>query len=665
VWEDVSLTDVEALKFAKASAVSPSLATMYVNLHSSYRTFCQQFRAGGAASGTLQEMATYTLGTWTYAYEVQTRAQRMVSSPADEAEPALTLDDVLLEYLPPTHPHLPLLLGYTTSLFREYAEWLRPILPALIALTMGVSRRAALELVHALFAVAGYGWEDFTVCMAVSKLVEREDEYLAWLSREMDWRWMRQYTGHFLRIPREYESFTKVVQRAFDVGVTKRYDLNEVGVCFGGEATRPDVEEMEDALSQLVQKVCLYALQSGATRDIINLYCALPSKRAALPSLNLLIHLTIQTIRTDFPDAPLENLAKKPLDLNLLRTTLPPTVLKSHISRLLANPPLASLAVSIARDWKEHINYDDDEEDDESTSDFLDRVEREYLTATEGVVWRFEDVLSEWMGVWPDGRQLWSNQIPRTQKMLPSVVVDEEEEEDDDEEEDFAGSLVKRVVRRSGLIAETPVPKRDGGRTSERKGVLERLFKLSSIGQTEKRPRTERTRIKLIGSEEGESFLQRIGLVRKAGAERGNVGTLEERTAVEDDTPPKRTRERTSPRRLPGKGRKRRRFDHTSDEEGSIDEEESDVENIVPTRPPRKGRKRCKSGTILLTQLVDTSDEEDPATSDVDELSISIKEPPRAALARLAVNRRVSSSMLVRESSPIALGDESDDELAM
>jgi hypothetical protein len=72
---------------------------------------------------------------------------------------------------------------------------------------------------------------------------------------------------------------------------------------------------------------------------------------------------------------------------------------------------LASLAVCIARDWKEHINYDDDDEEnedpeEESTSDFLDRAEREYLTATEGVVWRFKDVLLEWMGIWPDGRQL-------------------------------------------------------------------------------------------------------------------------------------------------------------------------------------------------------------------------------------------------------------------
>jgi hypothetical protein len=426
---------------------------------------------------------------------------------------------------------------------------------------------------------------------------------------------------------------------------------------------RRDVEEIEDVLSQLVQKVCLYALQSGATRDIIDLYLALPSKRAALPSLNLLIHLTIQTIRTDFPDTPLENLAKKSLDFALLRTTLPTTVLKSHIYRLLGTPALASLAVSIARDWKEHINYDDEEEvgdpEQETTSDFLDRVERQYLTATEGVVWRFEDVLSEWMGIWPDGRQLWSNQIPRTRKMLPSLVVEEE-----DDEEEFAGSIVKRVIPRSGLVVETPVPKKDGGETSERKGILERLFKLSSIGQTEKKPRTERIKVKLTETEEGISFLQRMGLVRKAAAEEGDVGTLEEGEPVKDDAPSKKTRKRTSPRRLPSKGRKRRRFDHTSDED-SIDEEESDVENIVPTRQPRKGRKRRKSGTILLTQLVDTSDEEDPATSDVDELSISIKEPPRAALARLAVNRRVSSSMRVRESSPITPGDESDDELAM
>jgi hypothetical protein len=275
---------------------------------------------------------------------------------------------------------------------------------------------------------------------------------------------------------------------------------------------------LEDVLSQVVQKVCLYALQSGATRDIIDLYHALPSKRAALPSLNLLIHLTIQTLCTDFPDTPLENLDKKSLDFALLRTTLPPAVLKSHISRLLGTAVLASLAVSIAHEWKEHINYDEDEDEEEdpeqeSTSDFLDRAEREYLTATEGVVWRFEDVLSEWMGIWPDGRQLWSNRIPRTQKMLPSLVIEEEEEEEDE----FTGSLVKRVVPRSGLLVETPVPKRDGGETTERKGVLERLFRLSSIGQTEKKPRTERIGIKLMESEEGTSFRQRMGLVRRAG----------------------------------------------------------------------------------------------------------------------------------------------------
>jgi hypothetical protein len=140
--------------------------------------------------------------------------------------------------------------------------------------------------------------------------------------------------------------------------------------------------------------------------------------------------------------------------------------------------------------------------------------------------------------------------------MLSSLVVEEEEEEDE-----FAESLVKRVVPRSGLLVETPVPKRDSGETSARKGVLERLFKLSSIGQTEKKLRTERIGVKRTESREGISFRQRMGLVRRAGDERGNVGMLEWRAAFKDDTPRTKTVERPSPRRFPSKARKRRRFD--------------------------------------------------------------------------------------------------------
>ena len=59
----------------------------------------------------------------------------------------------------------------------------------------------------------------------------------------------------------------------------------------------------------------------------------------------------------------------------------------------------------------------------------------------------------------------------------------------EDEDEEFGGSLVKRYVPRSGLVLETPVQSRGVDFMSERKGVLERLFKLTSIGQTVKSAR--------------------------------------------------------------------------------------------------------------------------------------------------------------------------------
>ena len=674
------MTDVEALKRAKASAVSTSLATMYDSLHSSYRTFCLQVRRRqGSIGSTLAEISMYTLGTWTYEYEAQTTRTTNLAShtPGSTTEPILTLDDVLLEYLPPIHSHLPLLLGYTVSLLNEYREWIRPLLPSLILLTASVCKRAAIELAHSLFDVAGSGWGDFILCMTVSRLIGREDEYLAWLAENMGDECLVQYMGHFLRIPRDYASFTRVVQRTIEVGVTKKYDdQKEIDLSVRGETMRHDLEDMEAILSQLVQKVCVWALQSGSTNDLVKLYNTLSSDRAQLSSLNLLLHLTIQTLHPDYPSVSLVRLSKTHLNFSPLRAIFPPPVLKSHISRLLEIPGLSAMAVAIAQDWKEHIDYDDEDDEDpdhvESISDFLDRVEREYLSATEGVKWRFEDVLAEWIGEWPDGTQLGSSKIPRMRKtswILSEQDVQEKEhgpEDEQEEEEEFAGSLVKRVVPRSGLIVETPVPQRAGTNgidISERKGGAERLFRLTSIGQTEKqRPSNA---IDLENNLEGESFMDRLGLEGKHGSIGGQVescGILDARIVVEDD---ERNMESRQPRRSSRKARqKRRRFDdsESDSEEGSI-YEESDVENIVPKT---RKRRQCKSDSTPLTNFVNTSVEEEPSTSDVDELSISIEErAPRHALQNLMVNCRVSSSMVVRESSPINMADSSDDELGI
>jgi len=632
---------------------------------------------------TLAEIATYTLGTWTYEYEAQTtRTTNLANNtPGSSTEPILTLDDVLLEYLPPTHPHLPLLLGYTVSLFHEYRQCIRPLLPSLILLTAGVCRRAAIELAHSLFDVAGFGWDDFALCMAVSRLVGREDEYLAWLAGNMRSEFSVQYMGHLLRIPRDYPSFTRVVQRAIDVGVTRKYDdLKDIHLSVYEETMRHAVEDIEAVLSQLVQKVCIWALQSGSINDLIKLYNTLPAKRAKLPSLNLLLYLTIQTLHPDYPSISLARLSKSRLDFAPLRAIFPPAILRSHISRLLQTPALSAMAVTIARDWKEHIDYDDEDDEDpdhvESTSDFLDRVEREYLSATEGVKWRFEDVLTEWIGEWPDGTQLGSSKIPRMRKALwvdnEDDVEEKEEasgEEEEEEEEEFAGSLVKRVFPRSGLIVETPVPQRNGTNgidMSERKGVLERLFRLNSIGQTEKKRRSES--IDLERSVGGESFMDRIGLREKYGSIGGKEAScriLNARTVVEDDIKRERKKKPQQQRQHSRKARqKRRRFeDNESDsEQGSI-YEESDVENVVPKT---RKRRQYKRDSTLLTNLGGTLDMEEPSTSDVDELSMSIEAPPaRHALQNLLVNCKVSSSMLVRESSPINMADSSDDELAI
>ena len=621
----------------------------------------------------------YTLGTWTYEYEAQTtRITNLAShSPGSPTEPILTLDDVLLEYLPPTQSHLPLLLGYTVSLLNEYREWMRPLLPSLILLTAGVCRRAAIELTHSLFDVAGFGWGDFTLCMTMSRLLGREDEYLAWLAENMGGEFLVQYMGHFLRIPRDYASFTRVVQRTIEVGVTKKYDnQKEIDHSLCGEIMRHDLGDMEAVLSQLVQKVCIWALQSGSTNDLVKLYNTLLSKRAKLSSLNLLLHLTIQTLHPDYPSISLVRLSKTHLDFNPLRSIFPPPILKSHISRLLEIPGLSAMAVAIARDWKDHIDYDDEDDEDpehvESISDFLDRVERDYLSATEGVKWRFEDVLAEWIGEWPDGTQLGSSKIPRMRKtpwILNEQDVQEKQEDledEEEEEEEFAGSVVKRVVPRSGLIVETPVPQRGGTNginISERKGVLERLFQLTSIGQTEKQRRH-----KAIDLVEGDSFMDRLGLEGKHGSIGGKLescGILDVRTLVEEDVEHQRKRKSRQQRRSSTKaGQKWRRFDDGESDsgEGSI-YEESDVENI---RPKMRKRRQCKSDATLLTNFVDTSVEEEPSTSDVDELSISIEErPPRHVLRNLMVNRKVSSSMVVRESSPINMAGSSDDELGI
>jgi hypothetical protein len=339
----------------------------------------------------------------------------------------------------------------------------------------------------------------------------------------------------------------------------------------------------------------------------------------------------------------------------MVRQIFPPQTLKSQISSLLASSTLSSLGISIARDWKDHINFDDESEDLESIQEFLERIEREFLTETEGVKWRFEDVLEEWIGEWPDGREIGSSKIPRVRRILDI----EEEEEWNDEEDDFGGSLVKRVVPRSGLVIETPIQSHGKEMVSERKAVLERLFKLTSIGQSAKGVRT-----KSLLSEEidgGSSFLERLGqrpIQSRDKDESGYKRRVDKRRIVSDDetsisknNDPKGSVIETSIHNR----RKRRRFEE-SDDDSDIsayedEEEDNDLEN----------------------HSVESNSELDPSTSDIDELSISLPDP-RHALQCLPINRKSTNlqpsstrlkKMLVRESSPAFFDDESDDELAI
>jgi hypothetical protein len=138
----------------------------------------------------------------------------------------------------------------------------------------------------------------------------------------------------------------------------------------------------------------------------------------------------------------------------------------------------------------------------------------------------------------------------------------------------------------------------------------------------------------------------------------------------------------------------RKRVIESDDEETSIykdsDPEYMVTETVIPS--PRKRRRFAQSDTEsdgsvyeesanedsdLENQSVQSESETDiPPTSDVDELSISIT-PSRSALQGITINRtpkkspshhnsaRITSKFLVRESSPIILDDESDDELAL
>ena len=683
MWEDVSLTDLDALRIAKESVANVSIANMYTRLHSAYRIFVQQL-ARGRQGGSLGEIATYTLGTWTYLYEQQSTTK--IADTPNKEEPPLTLDDVLLEYLPPTHPHLPLLLGYTVALFIDYVEVVLPLFPSLILLTNTVSRRGALELTLALFSTAQHCyWEDFSMCMAISRLIGSEDEYLHWLSENMTPQNFAcgQGLGHLLRLGREYPSFAPAVIRAVRLSVPTDKSIRSA------DSSNPD-EWSLIFCTELVQLVCTYSIQSKSTKHLIQLADALPSRTTVLPSLALLVHLTIKAIVPDYPNTNLLPLtrrrltfdddddlteyglvtpARPPPGFDLLRNVIPPAILKKQIFELLSFPKFASLGIAISRDWKDHINYDDEDHEDpdnlESTSDFLDRMEREYLTETEGVKWRFEDVLAEWVGEWPDGKEIGSTKIPRTKRIvLEEKYLDEEREE----EEEWAGTLIKRSVPRSGLVLETPLQSRGTlDAKTERKAVLERLFKLNSIGRNGKTHRTKETAME---ETDGGSFLERIGSqsssterypwlesgegadveieeVKRHPRSKKRSARSEEGSIYKDSDP-----ERPVSQMINSRSRKRRRFDveNTDDDSDGSVYENSDLEN----------------------QSVQSDSALEPSTSDVDELSISF-ENPRLALRGIPFNRKLShrtsttslAKSLVRESSPILLDDASDDELAI
>jgi len=609
---------------------------------------------------TLGQIATYELGTWTYLYEKQCPAQH-TETPSDD--PIITLDDVLLEYLPPTHPHLPLLLGYMTALIKDFTEVIQPLLPSLIFLTRTVSRRATLDLTHCLFEVAEYGWEDFSLCMAISRLIGRDDEYLLWLSRHMNWGFIHGGgIGHLLRLGRDYPSLAALT-------------ASIVQICVPRKRTPLD-PNLEAVLTELILLVCTHSIQSGSAKQLIPLASALPPQHTPLPSLSLLLHLTIKSYCPHHSNTVLYPLVNRNLTFALLRQVLPSATLKSRLTELFTDPLLAPLAMAISREWKDHIDYDDESDNFESTQEFLERVEREYLTATEGVKWRFEDVLAEWIGEWPDGRQMGSTRVPRTRR-ITVVEEDDEDEVEEEEEEEFGGSLVKREVPRSGLLMDTPVPRRGVDPRTERRTVLEKLFKLSSIGRTGTR---KRVIDRVVDEDAGSSFLDRLGLgqvplrnddkpemmpygrgTRRNHKRRSILSDLDDEASVYKDS----SSETQSTRNVSRKRQRRRRIDDSDDES---DENVSEDSNSVQYDDD-------DDDDNIENQSVPLDSDINPATSDVDELSISI-DTNRSALKGITLNKttrhdsrrssmRTPNKTLVRESSPVLMDEVSEDELAL
>lgn len=638
VVEAAEFSEEHALKYARTTA-NGSLAKMYDNLYVSYRTFLRQIKSG-CAMCSLAEIATYTLGTWTYLYEKQSSANMATPS----QQPVLTLDDVLLEYLPPTHPHHSLLLGYTIALFNDYGTSIRPMLPSLILLTYEYSRRATLELLHVLFSVAGSGWEDFLLCMVLSRLIGYEDEYLKWLTQHMTLAYVLEGgLGHVLRVCKDYSSAAPVVIRGIQLAIPA--------------SSKPASPDLDPILSDFVQLICTRSLESQSTLYLRQLVSVLPAKHTPLPSLSLLVHLTLKSLNPSHPNTAFQTLQKRVLDYSPLRQTIPASALKPLIITLLADPNTSSLAIAVTRDWKEHIDYDEEIDDHfESTAEFLDRIERDYLTATEGVKWRFEDVLAEWVGEWPDGRELGTSKIPR----IRNVVVEEPFSEITEEpgEEEWGGSIVKRDVVRSGLLMETPVPK--DGRGDEKSVVLGRLFRLAGLGSSVRRKR----HIDVPDDDTSAPFMQRLGREKSLTSLR--KGPSAQRKSSADNQPSKGNSYMTEisdeDLGFPGddlsssttRKRRRRRFGDNDSETDESVYEEHDIEN-----------QSVHDDLDMYSEL---------PTSDVDELSISY-EPQQSS--HKCTNRRprrsssrhslasITNKMLVRESSPIILEDPSDDELAI
>jgi hypothetical protein len=579
----VGIAIADAMKHCQRTVANVYVFNAFWTLFGSYRTFLHHMLSDGS-SKSLAEIATYTLGTWTYLYEKQQRLE----SPAEQ-QPELTLDDVLLEYLPPTHPHLPLLLGYTVALLCDYIEMIRPLLPSLVLLTESFSTRATLELLHALFSSAGTSWDDFLVCMSLSKQVGREDEYLHWLSQHMSVTFASEGLGHFLRLGRDYPSLSAAIIRGIQLVVPK---------------TRATLDPtLESLVADLVQLICTSAIESHSPTHLTNLATCFHPQLTPLPSLTLLIHLTHHSLSPSHPlDALLPLVARTPSFLPL-RQSLPSQTLKAILTHLAVHPTLSPLAISLVRDWKQQIDYDEPDSDAmESTAEFLDRIEREYLSRTEGVKWRFEEVLEEWIAEWPDGIRSTERKFPR----MRNVVLYEEEEE-------FAGSLVKRDVPRSGLLVDSPVVRSTGGRNA----VLERLDRLSGLRST-----VRRGKVREVNAERSlDSFLKRLGV---GGNGRARNGRRDEISCNED-----------------------------ADEESAL---------------PERKRRRFGDSDYDSEDSVYEDPEVEPTSSDIDELSISIE--PRPLLKHIHLNRKLSSithssKMVVRESSPVTIEEASEDELAI